>query len=130
MRRIFDKQIMPLWTVFRVVSGLRVSFWNQLPAKQINPWVVLVANALLLGIALLNIAYHRASLQKKNPQAVLRSVMGATMVKLFMLAALVIIYLVSAGSARSIYGVIASMGLYIIYSWLETKILLQMKSPH
>ena len=130
MRRIFDKQIMPLWTVFLLVSGLLVIFWNKLPAKQINPWVVLVANALLLGIALLNIAYHRASLQKKNPQAVLRSVMGATMVKLFMLAALVIIYLVSAGSARSIYGVIASMGLYIIYSWLETKILLQMKSPH
>ena len=121
---------MPLWTVFLLVSGLLVIFWNKLPAKQINPWVVLIANALLLGIALLNSAYHRASLQKKNPQAVLRSVMGATMVKLFMLAALVIIYLVSAGSARSIYGVIASMGLYIIYSWLETKILLQMKSPH
>jgi hypothetical protein len=130
MRRLFDKQIMPLWTVFLLVSGLLVIFWNKLPAKQINPWVVLIANALLLGIALLNIAYHRASLQKKNPQAVLRSVMGATMVKLFMLAALVIIYLVSAGSARSIYGVITSMGLYIIYSWLETKILLQMKSPH
>ena len=122
--------MMPLWTVFLLVSGLLVIFWNKLPAKQINPWVVLIGNALLFGIALLNIAYHRASLQKKNPQAVLRSVMGATMVKLFVLAALVIIYLVSAGSARSIYGVIASMGLYIIYSWLETKILLQMKSPH
>ncbi|MCX6265025.1 MAG: hypothetical protein NTZ47_10865 [Bacteroidetes bacterium] len=130
MRRLFDKQIMPLWTVFLLVSGLLVIFWNKLPAKQINPWVVLIGNALLFVIALLNIAYHRASLQKKNPQAVLRSVMGATMVKLFVLAALVIIYLVGAGSARSIYGVIASMGLYIIYSWLETKILLQMKSPH
>jgi hypothetical protein len=130
MRRLFDKQMMPLWTVFLLVSGLLVIFWNKLPAKQINPWVVLIGNALLFGIALLNIAYHRASLQKKNPQAVLRSVMGATMVKLFVLAALVIIYLVSAGSARSIYGVIACMGLYIIYSWLETKILLQLKSPH
>ena len=121
---------MPLWTVFLLVSGLLVIFWNKLPAKQINPWVVLIGNALLFGIALLNIAYHRASLQKKNPQAVLRSVMGATMVKLFVLAALVIIYLVGAGSARSIYGVIVCMGLYIIYSWLETKILLQLKSPH
>ncbi len=121
---------MPLWTVFLLVSGLLVIFWNKLPAKQINPWVVLSANALLLGIALLNIAYHRASLQKKNPQAVLRSVMGATMVKLFVLAALVIIYLVSAGSARSVYAIIVSMGLYIIYSWMETKILLQLKSPH
>jgi len=130
MRRLFDKQMMPLWTVFLLVLGLLGIGWNKLPAKQINPWVVLVANALLLGIALLNIAFHRASLQKKNPQAVLRSVMGATMVKLFVLAALVIIYLVSAGSARSIYALIVSMGLYIIYSWLETKILLQMKSPH
>jgi uncharacterized membrane protein YadS len=130
MRRLFDKQMMPLWTAFLLVSALLVMGWNQLPAKQINPWVVLCANALLMGIAALNIAYHRSSLQKKNPQAVLRSLMGATMVKLFVLAALVIIYLVSTGSARSIYAIIVSMALYIIYSWLETKILLQMKSPH
>jgi hypothetical protein len=129
MYTLFDKQTRPLWIVFVLVNGMLALSWKLLPAKNINPWVVFTANALLLGVSLLNIAYHRASLQKKNPQAVLRSVMASTMVKLFVLAALVMIYLLAAGSGRSVYAVILSMGLYIIYSWMETKILLQLKSP-
>lgn len=114
--------------VFVLVTGMLALSWKLLPAKNINPWVVFTANALLLGVSLLNIAYHRASLKKKNPQAVLRSVMASTMVKLFVLAALAMIYLLGAGAGRSVYAVILSMGLYIIYSWMETKILLQLKS--
>lgn len=128
MYTLLDKQTRPLWIVFVLVTGMLALSWKLLPAKNINPWVVFTANALLLGVSLLNIAYHRASLQKKNPQAVLRSVMASTMVKLFVLAALVMIYLLAAGSNRSVYAVILSMGLYIIYSWMETKILLQLKS--
>lgn len=130
MPKLFDKQTRPLWIVFLLVNMLLAAGWKILPAKNINPWVVFSANCLLLGISLLNIAYHRASLTKKNPQAILRSVMASTMVKLFVLAALVIIYLLGAGSDRSVYAVILTMGLYIIYSWMETKILLQLKSPH
>jgi Ni/Fe-hydrogenase subunit HybB-like protein len=128
MYTLFDKQTRPLWIVFVLVTGMLALSWKLLPAKNINPWVVFTANALLLGVSLLNIAYHRASLKKKNPQAVLRSVMASTMVKLFVLAALAMIYLLAAGSNRSVYAVILSMGLYIIYSWMETKILLQLKS--
>jgi hypothetical protein len=129
MKNFFDKQTRPLWIVFVLVTGMLALSWKLLPAKNINPWVVFTANALLLGVALINIAYHRASLKKKNPQAVLRSVMASTMVKLFVLAALAMIYLLGAGAGRSVYAVILSMGLYIIYSWMETKILLQLKSP-
>lgn len=128
MYTLLDKQTRPLWIVFVLVTGMLALSWKLLPAKNINPSVVFTANALLLGVSLLNIAYHRASLQKKNPQAVLRSVMASTMVKLFVLAALVMIYLLAAGAGRSVYAVILSMGLYIIYSWMETKILLQLKS--
>lgn len=129
MKNFFDKQTRPLWIVFVLVTGMLALSWKLLPAKNINPWVVFTANALLLGVALINIAYHRASLKNKNPQAVLRSVMASTMVKLFVLAALAMIYLLGAGAGRSVYAVILSMGLYIIYSWMETKILLQLKSP-
>jgi len=129
MKNFFDKQTRPLWIVFMLVTGMLALSWKLLPAKNINPWVVFTANALLLGVSLINIAYHRASLKKKNPQAVLRSVMASTMVKLFVLAALAMIYLLGAGAGRSVYAVILSMGLYIIYSWMETKILLQLKSP-
>ena len=58
----------------------------------------------------------------------MRGIIGATMVKLFFLATLVLVYLMAAGENRSVYAVIVSMGCYIIYSWLETRISLQLKS--
>lgn len=129
MRNVVNKKTSTIWVACIVLSVLIVLGWNYLASHKINPWVVLIANGVLCLVTLLNIAYHTASLQKSNPQAVLRSVMASTMIKLFVLAACVLIYLLAAGSSRSVYAVILSMGLYIIYSWMETKFLLQLKKP-
>lgn len=129
MRNVVNKKTSTIWVACIVLSVLIVLGWNYLASLKINPWVVLIANGVLCLVTLLNIAYHTASLQKTNPQAVLRSVMASTMIKLFVLAASVLIYLLAAGTSRSVYAVILSMGLYIIYSWMETKILLQLKKP-
>lgn len=127
MKLIVNKKTSTIWVAFIVFSVLTVLGWNSLAIRKINPWVVLISNGILCLVTLLNIAYHSASLQQSNPQAVLRSVMASTMIKLFVLAASVLIYLLAAGSSRSVYAIILSMGLYIIYSWMETKILLQLK---
>ena len=129
MRNVVNKKTSTIWVACIVLSVLIVLGWNYLASHKINPWVVLISNGVLCLVTLLNIAYHTASLQKTNPQAVLRSVMASTMIKLFVLAASVLIYLLAAGTSRSVYAVILSMGLYIIYSWMETKILLQLKKP-
>ncbi|NDA62035.1 MAG: hypothetical protein EBX50_08330 [Chitinophagia bacterium] len=127
MKLIVNKKTSTIWVAFIVFSVLTVLGWNSLAIRKINPWVILISNGILCLVTLLNIAYHSASLQQSNPQAVLRSVMASTMIKLFVLAASVLIYLLAAGSSRSVYAIILSMGLYIIYSWMETKILLQLK---
>lgn len=127
MKLIVNKKTSTIWVAFIVFSVLTILGWNSLAIRKINPWVVLISNGILCLVTLLNIAYHSASLQQSNPQAVLRSVMASTMIKLFVLAASVLIYLLAAGSSRSVYAIILSMGLYIIYSWMETKILLQLK---
>jgi UDP-N-acetylmuramyl pentapeptide phosphotransferase/UDP-N-acetylglucosamine-1-phosphate transferase len=76
----------------------------------------------------LNIFFQQVNLTKSNPQAVMRGIIGATMFKLFFLASVVIVYLVAAGEKRSVYAILVSMGCYIVYSWIETRISLQMKS--
>lgn len=129
MKNVLNRKTSAIWVAFIVLSVLILFGWNYLAAHKINPWVVMISNGILCLVTLLNIAYHTASLQQSNPQAVLRSVMASTMIKLFVLAACVLIYLIAAGTSRSVYAVIASMGLYIIYSWMETKILLQLKKP-
>lgn len=116
-----------------IIAGLLIGIltgWSApwLLSKNIQPMVIQVANLVLLLTSCLNIYFQRENLRKANPQAVMRGIIGATMIKLFFLAALVLIYLVAAGKNRSVFAVLVSMGCYIIYSAIETRISLRMKS--
>lgn len=118
----------PLLIAAIVIAAITAAGSAWLLSKKIDPMVVQAANIILLITSCLNIFFQKTNLQKPNPQAVMRGIIGATMVKLFFLASLVLIYIIAAGEKRSVYAVIVSMGCYIVYSWLETRISLRLKS--
>jgi heme/copper-type cytochrome/quinol oxidase subunit 3 len=128
MKKNLFSLLLPLLIAACIIAILTVLAWDALRTKQIEPVVVMVANAILLVTSCLNIFFQQVNLTKSNPQAVMRGIIGATMFKLFFLASVVIVYLVAAGEKRSVYAILVSMGCYIVYSWIETRISLQMKS--
>jgi heme/copper-type cytochrome/quinol oxidase subunit 3 len=128
MKKNLFSLLLPLLIAACIIAILTVLAWDALRTKQIEPVVVMVANAILLLTSCLNIFFQQVNLTKSNPQAVMRGIIGDTMFKLFFLASVVIVYLVAAGEKRSVYAILVSMGCYIVYSWIETRISLQMKS--
>ncbi|MFN4973956.1 MAG: hypothetical protein ACK5GV_01790 [Bacteroidota bacterium] len=128
MKKNLFSWLLPLLIAAGIIAILIVITWDALRAKHIEPVVVMIANGILLLTSCLNIYFQQENLKKSNPQAVMRGIIGATMFKLFFLASVVIIYLIAAGEKRSVYAIILSMGCYIIYSWIETRISLQLKS--
>jgi heme/copper-type cytochrome/quinol oxidase subunit 3 len=120
--------LLPLLIAAILIATLTAAGSEWLLKKKIDPLVVQTANLLLLLTSCLNIYFQQRNLQQPNPQAVMRGIIGATMVKLFFLASLVLVYIIAAGEKRSVYAVIVSMGCYIIYSWIETRISLRLKS--
>lgn len=128
MKKSLFRLLVPLLLAAATIALLTALGSEWMGVRKIDPYVVQMANLLLLLTSSLNIYFQKANLQKTNPQAVMRGIIGATMVKLFFLATLVLVYLMAAGENRSVYAVIVSMGCYIIYSWLETRISLQLKS--
>jgi heme/copper-type cytochrome/quinol oxidase subunit 3 len=128
MKKNLFSLLQPLIIAALVIATLTGLSTQWLLAKNIQPMVIQVANLILLITSCLNIYFQRENLRKSNPQAVMRGIIGATMVKLFFLAALVLIYLIAAGKNRSVFAVLISMGCYIIYSSIETRISLRMKS--
>jgi heme/copper-type cytochrome/quinol oxidase subunit 3 len=128
MKKNLFSLLLPLLIAACIIAILTILAWDALRTKQIEPVVVMVANAILLLTSCLNIFFQQVNLTKSNPQAVMRGIIGATMFKLFFLASVVIVYLVAAGEKRSVYAILVSMGCYIVYSWIETRISLQMKS--
>jgi heme/copper-type cytochrome/quinol oxidase subunit 3 len=128
MKKNLFSLLLPLLIAACIIAILTVLAWDALRTKHIEPFFVMVANAILLLKSCLNIFFQQVNLTKSNPQAVMRGIIGATMFKLFFLASVVIVYLVAAGEKRSVYAILVSMGCYIVYSWIETRISLQMKS--
>lgn len=128
MKKSLISLLLPLLLAAIIIASITAIASEWLLNKQINPLVVQAANLILLLTSCLNIFFQKRNLQQTNPQAVMRGIIGATMVKLFFLASLVLIYIIAAGEKRSVYAVIVSMGCYIVYSWLETRISLRLKS--
>ena len=113
--------------LFVFVLGLTILWQDTLATYQINWVVVQGANAVLFVLTFLNIYFQKKNINNPNQAAVIRGVMAGTFLKLMGLAAAAIIYLVAAGANRSVNAVFVGMGLYIMYTWLEVKISLQLK---
>lgn len=110
---------LPLIAIFVLVNAL--CFWYQVPMLQhgINPQVVQGGNGLLFLLAVISAVMHYRAVKAENPYAFIRSIMGATALKLFTLAGAVLVYVYLAGKAKSKYAILLCMGLYIIYSIVE-----------
>ncbi|NCI49733.1 hypothetical protein GWC95_07355 [Sediminibacterium roseum] len=126
MKKQYTQLTRPLLVFFVMANALLIVFRRKLESKNVDVDVVLIANVLLLGVALLNVYFQVKNLQNPNPQAVIRGVMAGTFIKLFILAAAVIIYLLAAGENRSVNAVFVSMALYIVYTWIDVKISLRL----
>ncbi len=113
--------------LFVFVLGLSMLWQDKLAAYKINWVVVEGANAVLFVFTFLNIYFQKKNINNPNQSAVIRGVMAGTFLKLMGLAAAALIYLVVSGANRSVNAVFVGMGLYIIYTWLEVKISLQLK---
>jgi hypothetical protein len=122
----FAKKMLPLFFLFIIVNSIILVFQQRLESFKIDPFVVFTANCLLFVLSVLTLAMHVRALNKTNPNVFIRSVMGATMIKMLVLASSAMIYLFMEGKNRSVYGVFTSMLLYIIYMVLEIRIALKL----
>ena len=127
MKSKFQQFYIPLIVLFGVVNSICFLFNDALKLKQIDPIMVAGANTLLFVICTIGIQSQIKSVNNTNPHAMVRSVMGSVVLKLFVLGTAAFIYLYNMGEAQSVNGIFVSMGLYILYTWLEVKIAMQIK---
>lgn len=118
------KVYLPLVLVFVVVNLLALLFGSILKSWKIDGFVVAGANCLLFLISIYNATQHFKAIAQTNPHAMVRGVMGTTVLKLFVLGTAAFLYLYNAGENKSVNALFCSMGLYILYTWLDVRIAL------
>jgi sorbitol-specific phosphotransferase system component IIC len=121
------KWMLPFLGIYLLITVVSFSLGSFFAEKQINIFVVLAANTILLAFSLLNLSFQQKNINNPNSAAVIRGLMAGTFLKLMGLAAAALIYLVAAGANRSVNAVFIGMGLYIVYTWLEVRVSLRMK---
>lgn len=117
-----SKQVIPLFLFFMIINGFCTLSKTWLGSKGIDPVVLGFGNLILFILSLAVFALQRKAMQNPNPQAFVRSIMLGTFIKLMVIAIAVTVYLVVAGENKSIYAVIASMVLYIVYTVIDVRI--------
>ncbi|MGN6617486.1 MAG: hypothetical protein ACTHJ5_09940 [Ilyomonas sp.] len=110
---------LPVILIFVIINSLCIMFKNRFAVKNIDADVILGANLILFIITILTTSMHSKAIKNTNPNVFVRSVMGATIIKFFVIAIAVFIYMFLAGESRSVYAVIISMGVYVIYTVFE-----------
>ncbi|HEY6978670.1 MAG TPA: hypothetical protein VH396_20375 [Chitinophagaceae bacterium] len=122
--------IAPMLVFFLLVNSFCLIFKNWLDAKAIDHMVVIVANCILFVLSILIFFMHKRSAQNANPNVFVRSVMAGTFIKLVVIAGAVTIYLMTAGENKSVYAVVAGIGLYFIYTFIEVKSTSRLNKEH
>lgn len=110
---------MPLVAVFVLVNAACLGFNNTLRQHHIDPSVVQFANGILFVLAVVSALMHYRAVKNTNPHAFVRSIMGATVMKLFVIAGAVFIYVYMAGANRNVGAIFIGMGLYVLYTIFE-----------
>ena len=123
------KLFVPLIVVFILVSLCCIGFNGFLSNRHTDYMVVLAANFLLFGIGVYNLYRQIGSLNNSNPHAMVRSVMGSVVLKLFVLGTAAFMYLYISGEQKSVNALFIGMALYLVYTWLEVKISMQLNPP-
>jgi hypothetical protein len=126
-----NKSFLPIGVVFVVFSLFIVVARAFLAANRVDYRVLLGGNILLFGVTAVSFYLYTKALRNNNPHAFVRMMYGSLLVKMFACLAATLVYAWAAGPAVSRNAIFGCFGLYVVYTWLEVKILMQLskKSP-
>jgi len=116
-----SKAILPLFILFIVIDSFILYSHSYFTSTLIDLMAIFVCNCLLFVLSVLSLVMHEKAIQQKNANAMVRSVMGATLLKLFVLATAAFIYLFLKKSANVTYTLFIVMFMYILYTGMEVR---------
>jgi hypothetical protein len=124
--KVTGRSFLPILLVF-VLSGLFTWLGRPLLADWSADFrVLLVGNGVLFLVTGISFALYTKALHNSNVHAFLRVMYGSLLIKMLVCLLATFIYAFIAGKSVNRNGVIGCFVLYILYTFLEVKILMNM----
>lgn len=123
--KLLGRPFLPIAIVFFVVSVF-ITFGRSLLLSWNTDFLVLMAgNAILFGVTTISFILYSKALRNANIQVFLRMVYGSLLVKMMVCLLATGLYAWLAGPVNR-NAILGSFALYILYTYLEVKVLLQL----
>lgn len=126
MKKNKFSSLRPLLVFFLLSSALFLLSQSWLREKGVDPLVLITGNFILLLVIGLAFVITRRSFDHPNPNVFVRAVYSGFIIKFFVIAVAAFAYIMAVRSKVNKPALISCMGLYIIYTFLEVRGLLQL----
>lgn len=122
---MFNKSVVPLVTIFLVTAGLILVFRNILQQHGFDWHVMSGGNLLIYAVTVLSMHFLSKGLTASTTAGFLQHTYSSILLKLFVVAIAAFIYLYTAKGHISKRALLACMALYILYTFVERRIILK-----
>lgn len=125
-QKSFWKLMLPMMWVFFLINCFIFYFDKRLDDAKIDHTILAYGNMLIFFISAIALFLHVQAAKNPNPNVLVRSIMGSTLIKMIVLGTAVVIYVKITKENRNVGAIVASMGFYLAYMAIEVKTALKL----
>jgi hypothetical protein len=124
------KSLLPIFLLFVSVNALAILFRAQLESRGFDVDLAMWANLILCGLTLFSHYLLYKGMRAETTAGFLKAVYGSFLFKLVLVAGLVAVYVLTHRETANKASLIASMVLYLLYTFVEIRSLLKLSRPN
>lgn len=122
---MFNKSIFPLVIIFLMVGAAIFVFRNFLQRSGFDWQVLSAGNVFIYIVTVVSMHLLTKGLHAEKTQVFLRNAYTGILVKLFACAGAAFIYILASGKNLNKPALFATMGLYLVYTFVELSVILK-----
>jgi len=126
MRNDHFKPLRPLFVLFLLLNAFFLLANSWLTEQGLDTRVLITGNVILLLVILVSFILTRRSFDDPNPNVFVRAVYAGFILKFFVIAVAAFAYIMAVRDKVNKPALIACMGLYVVYTIIEVRALLQL----
>jgi hypothetical protein len=119
-------KLLPVIVFFILINALAIIFGSSLSAAGFNMGFLLAANAILFLLTCFGFFIQLKGVRSTNPHAFVRGIYSSFLLKLFVIVGAILIYVLAMGGEVSGFSIFVSLGIYLVYTFLEVKQLMKL----
>ena len=124
MNKTLLQSLRPLIIIFILLNAIFITSKSWLARKGVDQEVLIIGNAILFAVSLFAFLLTDKSLKSSNPNVFVRAMYGSFIIKFFVVAIAAFVYIMIAKKNVNKPALIACAGLYIVYTGMETRALM------